>query len=324
MPKLNLKETPSEAREREYRELKKSVRKSMRYWEPDDTPSRASSSRKPPSKPPTIHAKHYDYVFDEGDLPPPSSHKPDTDYQTQLNDEDEFRAKLFDAMDMDMGQDSAQARFNDYVPPRWRSTSTAPDDDPLVVDPQMMSEAEYAEYIRRGMWERTHKAEHEARQRKKEAAEERKRRKKELKEKTKLLEEEEKERRRRKKAEKEQANFLSTWNSYEARWAVLQKAAAASTLAPESLGFPDIPWPTLSDTVDKESIAAFLLDERLPGDKPRKQRLRDAFLLYHPDRFESKIMPAVRDADRERVKEAVGHVIRVLNALAEEKEKESS
>ena len=50
--------------------------------------------------------------------------------------------------------DSAEARFNDYahVPRRWRSGGMDRMDDELDIDPQMMEEEDYAEWIRANMW----------------------------------------------------------------------------------------------------------------------------------------------------------------------------
>jgi len=49
--------------------------------------------------------------------------------------------------------------------------------------------------------------------------------------------------------------------------------------------------------------------------KLRKEKLRETFLRFHPDKFEGRLMNRVRESDRERVREAVGIVVRVLNAL---------
>jgi hypothetical protein len=49
--------------------------------------------------------------------------------------------------------------------------------------------------------------------------------------------------------------------------------------------------------------------------KERKERLREAMLRFHPDKFEGRVLRRVRECDREKVKEAVGQVARVLNSL---------
>ncbi|PPQ75185.1 hypothetical protein CVT26_008793, partial [Gymnopilus dilepis] len=49
--------------------------------------------------------------------------------------------------------------------------------------------------------------------------------------------------------------------------------------------------------------------------KERKDRLREAFLRFHPDKFEGRFMRRFREEERERVREAIGQVSRVLNGL---------
>lgn len=108
-----------------------------------------------------------------------------------------------------------------------------------------------------------------------------------------------------------------------------------------SLGFDDIPWPIVAayqhkkgrtknsdptsvsiEDLTAEAISVFLvstsehsspLDER--EKKERKEKLREAFLRFHPDKFEGRIMKRVREEERNKVGEAVGQVVRVLNAL---------
>ncbi|KZV86431.1 hypothetical protein EXIGLDRAFT_622007, partial [Exidia glandulosa HHB12029] len=99
------------------------------------------------------------------------------------------------------------------------------------------------------------------------------------------------------------------------------------------LSFASVPWPVhpqpaSADDLTLEAVAAFLLSDTLPGqygEKPKKQRLKEALLLWHPDRFEGRWLPLVRadfdggdDAkERETVQTAVGIVARHLNQLME-------
>lgn len=343
MPKrLDLKETKAEREEKEYKRLRKEARKAARYHVDLDDPSGSTASHSAASGEGSGSSrkfgrgsrKQYDLVFDDLDegtwTPSSTSIKTDKDdIRTQMEEDEEqaFRAKLFDAMEMDLGQDSAHNHFNSYahIPSRWRKRSpTGRDlDDAGPPDPSTMNDEQYAEYIREGMWERTHKAEVEERQRRKERAQERKEKEKRLKEESKRLEAEAIEERRRKREEKDKRKLRDSWRAYESRWSTLQRAAASSTIVPYSLDFEFLPWPVHPppksiDALTKDSISTFVLSDLHSAEKSKKQRLRDALLLYHPDRFESKFMAFVREQDRTLVTEGVGRVVRALNALTEE------
>lgn len=68
-----------------------------------------------------------------------------------------------------------------------------------------------------------------------------------------------------------------------------------------------------------ESISAFLLPINSaledPTKKERKEKLRETMLRFHPDKFEGRLMKRVREGERDKVKEAIGQVVRALNAL---------
>ncbi|KAG8881340.1 hypothetical protein FRB98_004405 [Tulasnella sp. 332] len=334
MPKLSLKETEAEREERKWRKARRATRKAARYHNyetPDDPSTSTGSSSKLPYKNASTQHKGYGYIFDDGDgwTPPVSSEK--FDYREGLRaEEDDFRAKLFDEMELDAGQDAAQARFSGYhIPSRWRDQTGYEASGSTPQSKTMMDDEEYAEYVRRGMWERTHKADVEERLAKEKEKSERKKTGKTFREKTKEIEREEVERRRRKREEKANEQFVEGWKTYERRWADLQREAAVATLALESLGFEDLPWPVVAsgyrtslDGLTKEAISAFLLSPLHSEDKSHKVRIRGALLLYHPDRFEGRLMAGVRQKERERVKDAVGRIARVLTSLAEESSNE--
>jgi len=52
--------------------------------------------------------------------------------------------------------------------------------------------------------------------------------------------------------------------------------------------------------------------------KDRKDKLRETFLRFHPDKFEGRVMPRVKEAERDKVREALGIVVRALNDLMEQ------
>ena len=77
--------------------------------------------------------------------------------------------------------------------------------------------------------------------------------------------------------------------------------------------------PRGSITVDEltaEAVTAFLLPAGKEFDREkRKEKLRESFLRFHPDKFEGRFMRFVKEGDKEKVKEAIGQVSRVLNSL---------
>ncbi|KAF8590794.1 hypothetical protein K439DRAFT_1328811 [Ramaria rubella] len=105
---------------------------------------------------------------------------------------------------------------------------------------------------------------------------------------------------------------LEVWNAYESQWAAMANAT--------QLRFRSIPWPVLMPVYSPETllpiqIAAFILNPQHSQGKTRKDRLREALLRWHPDRFEAKWLKKVVEEERESVQEGVGLVVRALNDL---------
>lgn len=104
---------------------------------------------------------------------------------------------------------------------------------------------------------------------------------------------------------------------------LLEEANNSATA--RELAFAEIPWP-IHHTADgemekeftKDAITAFLLAGLDVDKKGRKDILRETFLRYHPDKFEGRFMRRVRPGDKERVREAIGQISRVLNHLLED------
>jgi hypothetical protein len=163
---------------------------------------------------------------------------------------------------------------------------------------------------------------HRAAQREKERreAEEKERQRKQKEAKEARLKREEEERRRRE--DNGRQAILAAWKVYEERWAFIQKPGALASLPPNSLGFNSIPWPvnpapTSTDGLTKDAISRFLLSEHHSVGKANTKRLREAFLLFHPDRFASRVLPSVRMLERAEVVEGAGIVARALSGLME-------
>ncbi|KAF5321133.1 hypothetical protein D9619_001681 [Psilocybe cf. subviscida] len=264
-----------------------------------------------------------------------------------------FREKMFEAMGEDERLDGVEMHLNDFVhvPDRWKAPSTSSGkthhvfegDDFLKLDPSTMDEEEYVEWIRAGMYRKTHAEEYAEQQRKKAAKEARKAEEKARKAEASRLEKILEEERQLKKLERDSRKLDYAREDYNTRWAAL---LAPPPVPASELKFDDIPWPIASANYEKapkrkdhaerprrsitledltaDSITSFLLPVSLSADrgdddtakkKDRKDRLREAFLRFHPDKFEGRFMKRIMGDEQEKVREAIGQVSRVLNSL---------
>ena len=153
---------------------------------------------------------------------------------------------------------------------------------------------------------------------------------------TKRIERQAEEERKRKRKEKEERRWMEARDTYETRWKELLAPAVAE--GPEKpLKFMDIPWPVFSidpaifsgdlhlelDVINAESISTFLLPAERFAQRPldadlkkeRRERLREALLRFHPDKFEGRILTRVVARDKEKTREAVAKVAIALNTL---------
>jgi len=164
---------------------------------------------------------------------------------------------------------------------------------------------------------RTHKAEIEERERKEAERKARKEKERKVREETARLERErEAERKLREGRRRREA-----WDYYEARW----KTCTATEPLDHPLKFRDIPWPmftvpTATEQLTTDHISVFLLyglhgDDGLTESKTRKDRIREALLRWHPDKFEGKMGSRLDAREKEMVLEGVGIVARCLNEL---------
>ena len=184
-------------------------------------------------------------------------------------------------------------------------------------------------------YRKTHAEEYAEQERKKAAKAARREEEKARKAETARLEKAAKEERKRLKLKRESRRWDYAREEYSIRWRELHSVSEGSV----SLEFDDIPWPVAtaygallaqlkkresgvarrSITIDEltaEAITAFLLPAEKEFDKEkRKEKLRESFLRFHPDKFEGRFMRFVKEDDREKVKEAIGQVSRVLNSL---------
>ncbi len=111
-------------------------------------------------------------------------------------------------------------------------------------------------------------------------------------------------------------------DAYERRWVGLLNSKSISG----DLGFGDIPWPVQGESpnisqITAQAVSAFLF---FPGDegideagrgRARKEELRGTMLRFHPDKFEGRVIPRVRDEERAAVREGANAVTRAVTAL---------
>lgn len=347
MGKLHLKRTPEEQRQHDLRKARKTARKAAkraRQAEDSDVEGTEGPSRK---RQQTFNDETYVFEF-TGDDSYGSHHAYEKEYDhihAQM-EEERFREKMWGAFEDDERLDSVEAAFNSHahIPRRWRGGGMDRMDDENDIDPRMMEDEDYAEWIRANMWRyeytdhtgfcrayragnrRKHAAEAAAYDRHKEEQATRKERERKIREETRRMERAEEERRRQKRHEKENRRWADAREHYESTWKQLLDGKVD-----RELRFEDIPWPVLFtkelhvEAITVDAICTFLLPEGRPVNsiatdrdaikKERKDKLKETMLRFHPDKFEGRILRHVHQSDQRRVLEGVGMVTRGLNTL---------
>ncbi|KAG8759204.1 hypothetical protein FRC14_006451 [Serendipita sp. 396] len=129
--------------------------------------------------------------------------------------------------------------------------------------------------------------------------------------------------------EMERKAFEEAWSVYDSRWMLLNYAtrATGSSMPEETKGirltlsFVDIPWPLLhpprtSRDINSVAIRRFFASEyQTASDRSPRERIKDALLRWHPDRFSNRVLDHVREGQREEVRRGVDIVVRCLNEL---------
>jgi len=87
-----------------------------------------------------------------------------------------------------------------------------------------------------------------------------------------------------------------------------------------SLIWEDFPWPLFKrpkspDDLTSLAITSYMLSSIHPQERATKERIKDNIRRWHPDRFNSQLLPKVKESERERVSEGAGLVARILNDL---------
>jgi hypothetical protein len=135
----------------------------------------------------------------------------------------------------------------------------------------------------------------------------------------------------REREKKERERYLSRWNKLLSN--SKNSDSDSDMIIETELSYSDIPWPIYAKSkLDKKSISLFLSNVALlpiqggilagkEGKEAERKTLREAIRNFHPDRFLSKVLPRVREGEREKVKEGMEVCSRVLTDLIMENSK---
>lgn len=154
MTKLKFKRTAEEV---EHRARKESRRESKRKRDP----CKASSSKRHRIGDPSLKpAQKWTSSDEEHGLESGTSRCPNYEALQAEIEEHAFRQKMFDTLGDDERLDGLEAQFNDFahIPDRWRQSKEKArahmyeGDEYLNMNPNVMDDEEYAEWIRIGMY----------------------------------------------------------------------------------------------------------------------------------------------------------------------------
>ncbi|GBE87631.1 hypothetical protein SCP_1103080 [Sparassis crispa] len=109
-------------------------------------------------------------------------------------------------------------------------------------------------------------------------------------------------------------DVVRLFEEHERRWADLPNM--------DVLSWSTLPWPMLRrpeepDDLTTIAISAYVLSPHYPGEKAKspRDRIKEHIRRWHPDRFETKLLPKVRKDDQDKVKQGAGLVARNLNEI---------
>ncbi|KAI0252887.1 hypothetical protein BJV78DRAFT_1197411 [Lactifluus subvellereus] len=110
-------------------------------------------------------------------------------------------------------------------------------------------------------------------------------------------------------------DLIRLFESHESKWRQLKDGD-------KDLGWNSFAWPVFKRPSEPEemttsAIGAYVLSRYAPdaSSKNSKDRIKDHIKRWHPDKFETRILPRVAEEERERVKAGAGAVVRGLNEL---------
>lgn len=181
-------------------------------------------------------------------------------------------------------------------------------------------EEELADYREEEEEARREEEEEEAREREERARKESERKEREHKKKEKEQEERRKkeaERRRKAREEEErQASVPQEWLEYETFWETIHGLLGRPNQTFASIRWPMIVQPDTPDDIKVDKIKKFILSPLHSAKRPHKQRIKDALLRWHPDKFQ-RVLEKVKPGEREKVLLGADFVVKHLNAILE-------
>lgn len=199
-------------------------------------------------------------------------------------DPDDFTERLFDAMADDEGRDYWQSVYHQPI-----------HDFPAQKD---MTDDQYATFVRRGMWERTHKEKADAQRRQSRGSKDQEQRE------SRKTQQSDGDHMRKTNA-RLQETLERRWRTYLEDWEKLGQTAWSMR---------SVPWPVATGSykdINPESVAQFLSFAG-PVKALAKEELRRR---WHPDRFQQRAEKHVTKSDQVVVLKAVTLISQILNNI---------
>ncbi|KAB5558646.1 hypothetical protein GE09DRAFT_1120154 [Coniochaeta sp. 2T2.1] len=191
-----------------------------------------------------------------------------------------FRESLFDAMADDEGAAYWEGVYGQPIHVYSREKPSSDGRDQERGELEKMNDDEYAEYVRRKMWEKTHAGLLEEQARREEA---KKRKEKDGEEKRRIAEEMERSLRRGESRRRRKVWRLG-WERYVDAWAKWDG------------GIEGLPWPTKSGSREEVGVEGQVreffekgLDRDELGEKEFSARLKEERVRWHPDKVQQKL-----------------------------------
>ena len=110
--------------------------------------------------------------------------------------------------------------------------------------------------------------------------------------------------------------LIRLYENHENKWRQLRDSDNGD-LGWNSFAWPVFKRPSEPEDMTTSAISAYVLSERAPdtNGKSHRDRIKDHLKRWHPDKFETRILPRVVEEEREKVKAGAGIVVRGLNEM---------
>ena len=107
--------------------------------------------------------------------------------------------------------------------------------------------------------------------------------------------------------------LIRLYENHENKWKQLKDS---NNLGWNSFAWPAFKRPSEPEEMTTSVISAYVHSKYAPGaEKGHKDRIKDQLKRWHPDKFETRILPRVVEEEREKVKAGAGLVVLGLNEL---------